>query len=70
LIAIRIAIEIIKLSKGILVLFNINGAFRYSENMKVKLGNIKFSLILQAVLSLAVCVPVIQLIRFIFKGFS
>jgi hypothetical protein len=53
-----------------LVLNCYNAAFEESAEIKKILGKIRFSILVQEILSLALCIPIMSLGRLIFHGFS
>lgn len=66
----RVGLELIKIVKCILILNGINASYTYSEKMLQTLGNLKFSILVQEIISLALFIPILSLGRFIFFGFS
>lgn len=66
----RIFIEMFKIVICILILNCYNAAFQQSEEVRKTLGKIRFSILVQEILSMALCIPIISLGRLIFYGFS
>ncbi|CDW74241.1 UNKNOWN [Stylonychia lemnae] len=67
---IRVFVEIIKILKALLILNSINANYIYSKEMQDDLGNIKFFILVQEIISLALFIPILSLGRFIFFGFT
>jgi hypothetical protein len=63
-------IELIKIVKAILILMSINAAYRISEEMTQTLGNIKFSILVQEIISLSIFIPILPLGNHIFSSFA
>lgn len=59
--AARMTIELVKILKVVLIMMSINAAFRISEDMKNSLGNIKFSILVQEIISLSLFIPILPL---------
>lgn len=66
----RMIIELVKIAKAVLILMSINGAFRISPEMKETLGDIKFSILVQEILSLVIFIPILPLGHYIFSTFA
>lgn len=66
----RISIEMFKIIICILVLNCYNAAFVQSQEVRSILGKIRFSILVQEILSMALCIPILSLGRLIFYGFS
>lgn len=69
-IIIRTIIELVKLSQTILIMMGFNSAFEISGTMKSVHGNIRFSMLLQEILSIQIYIPIMSLGKYIFTGFS
>lgn len=54
----------------ILILNSYNANFSHSERMKRRLGAIRFSILVQEIISMALCIPILSLGRMIFEGFK
>jgi hypothetical protein len=61
-------IEVTKLIQCILILNGLNIKLQYSEEIVLRLGNIKFSVLVQQFISLALFIPILILGRTIFSG--
>ena len=66
----RVCIELVKIAKCMLVLNGIDASYQYNRQMLATLGNIKFTILVQEIISLALFIPILSLGRFIFYGFS
>ena len=66
----RVTIEVLKLLFTITIMMGVNGGFKYSEELKLKYGNLRFSMLFQELLSISLFIPVLTLGRYIFKGFT
>ena len=66
----RLFLELFKIMKVILILNGINSSFSYSEKMVTSLGKIRFSILVQEIISIGLLMPMMSLGRLIFIGFS
>lgn len=48
----------------------VDANYSYNDEMQKDLGNVKFSILVQEIISIALMVPILSIGRFIFFGFS
>lgn len=63
-------IELFKVFKAILIMNAVDANYQENPEMQKDLGNIKFSILVQEIISIALMVPILSIGRFIFFGFS
>lgn len=66
----RVLVELFKIMKVILILNGIDSSFSECKHMLINLGNIRFSVLVQEIFSMALFIPILALGRLIFYGFS